>query len=73
MAYVDHAFSISDEDMMMETSYSVKSKSPIKEISLAVALFVFGAVGIVAGIAMAVNKVGGDRAHGILYLFTGIL
>ncbi|KAL0316640.1 UNVERIFIED_CONTAM: hypothetical protein Sradi_5542200 [Sesamum radiatum] len=66
MAYVDHAFSISDEDMMMETSYAVKNKPPIKEISLAVALFVFGALGIVVGIAMAVNKVGGDRAHGII-------
>ncbi|KAL0428332.1 UNVERIFIED_CONTAM: Transmembrane protein [Sesamum latifolium] len=71
MAYVDHAFSISDEDMMMETSYSVKNKPPIKEISLAVALFVFGALGIVAGIAMAVNKVGGDRAHGLFFAILG--
>ncbi|KAL0337824.1 UNVERIFIED_CONTAM: Transmembrane protein [Sesamum calycinum] len=71
MAYVDHAFSISDEDMMMETSYAVKNKPPIKEISLAVALFVFGALGIVVGIAMAVNKVGGDRAHGVFFAMLG--
>lgn len=67
MAYVDHAFSISDEDIMMETSYSVNNKPPIKEIALAVALLVFGALGIVLGIVMAVNKVGGDRAHGIFF------
>lgn len=65
MAYVDHAFSISDEDIMMETSYSISNKPPIKEIALAVALLVVGAVGIVLGIIMAINKVGGDRAHGI--------
>ncbi|GFP96907.1 hypothetical protein PHJA_001834800 [Phtheirospermum japonicum] len=53
MAYVDHAFSISDEDIMMETSYAVSNKPPIKEISLAVALFVCGALGIVLGIFMA--------------------
>lgn len=65
MAYVDHAFSISDEDIMMETSYVVNNRPPIKEIALAVALFAFGALGIVLGIVMAVNKVGGDRAHGM--------
>lgn len=64
MAYVDHAFSISDEDIMMETSYTVNNKPPIKEIALAVSLLVFGALAIVLGIVMAVNQVGGDRAHG---------
>ncbi|TXG61136.1 hypothetical protein EZV62_012499 [Acer yangbiense] len=63
MAYVDHAFSISDEDIMMETSYTVNNRPPIKEIGLAIALLVFGTVGIICGIAMAVNRVGGDRAH----------
>ncbi|KAL0404632.1 UNVERIFIED_CONTAM: hypothetical protein Sradi_2104000 [Sesamum radiatum] len=67
MAYVDHAFSITDEDIMMETSYSVNNKPPIKEIALAVALLVFGVLGIVFGIIMAVNQVGGDRVHGILF------
>ncbi|KAL8488983.1 hypothetical protein ACS0TY_024574 [Phlomoides rotata] len=71
MAYVDHAFSISDEDIMMETSYSISNKPPIKEIALAVALLVVGAVGIVLGIVMAVNKVGGDRAHGTLFAILG--
>lgn len=66
MAYVDHAFSISDEDIMMETSYSVNNKPPIKEIALALSLLVFGVLGIVLGAVMAVNKVGGDRAHGNL-------
>lgn len=71
MAYVDHAFSISDEDIMMETSYSVNNKPPIKEIALAVALLVFGVLGIVLGAAMAVNKVGGDRAHGTFFAILG--
>ncbi|XP_071911314.1 uncharacterized protein [Coffea arabica] len=64
MAYVDHAFSISDEDIMMDTPYTVNNRPPIKEIALAVALLVFGTLGIVLGVIMAVNKVGGDRAHG---------
>ncbi|EPS73581.1 hypothetical protein M569_01181 [Genlisea aurea] len=71
MAYVDHAFSISDEDIMVEASYVVNNKPPIKEIALAVALLVFGAVSIVVGIAMAVNKVGGDRTHGIFFSSLG--
>lgn len=64
MAYVDHAFSITDEDIMMETSYIVQNKPPIKEIALAVSLLVFGTLGIVLGLIMAANRVGGDRAHG---------
>ena len=66
MAYVDHAFSITDEDIMMETSYTVNNRPPIKEIALAVALLVFGTLGIILGIFMAYNRVGGDRAHGKL-------
>ncbi|GFY99736.1 transmembrane protein [Actinidia rufa] len=42
MAYVDHAFSISDEDIMMESSYSINNRPPIKEIALALSLLVFG-------------------------------
>ncbi|KAL2507266.1 G-type lectin S-receptor-like serine/threonine-protein kinase SD3-1 [Forsythia ovata] len=64
MAYVDHAFSISDEDIMMESSYTVSNKPPIKEIALDLSLFIFGALGIVLNIAMAINKVVGDTAHG---------
>ena len=64
MAYVDHAFSIKDEDMMMETSYTRNNKAPFIEIALAVSLLVFGTLGIIIGIFMAVNRIGGDRAHG---------
>ncbi|KAG6430908.1 hypothetical protein SASPL_108982 [Salvia splendens] len=71
MAYVDHAFSISDEDIMMGTSYSVNNKPPIKEIALALSLLVFGVLGIVLGAVMAVNKVGGDRAHGTFFAILG--
>ncbi|CDP03005.1 unnamed protein product [Coffea canephora] len=71
MAYVDHAFSISDEDIMMDTPYTVNNRPPIKEIALAVALLVFGTLGIVLGVIMAVNKVGGDRAHGLFFAILG--
>ncbi|KAK9697203.1 hypothetical protein RND81_08G021200 [Saponaria officinalis] len=73
MAYVDHAFSITDEDIMIESSYAVNNKPPIKEIALAIALLVFGVVGIVLGIYMAVNRVGGDKAHGNLILWLPFL
>ncbi|KAJ4899350.1 hypothetical protein Rs2_13301 [Raphanus sativus] len=73
MAYVDHAFSISDEDMMFETSYTVNNRPPVKEIALAVALLVFGALGIVSGFFMAYNRVGGDRGHGIFFIVLGCL
>ena len=69
MAYVDHAFSITDEDLMVETSYAVNNKPPIKEIALAISLLVFGVVGIVLGILMTYNSVGGDRAHGNFNFF----
>ncbi|XP_071724575.1 uncharacterized protein [Rutidosis leptorrhynchoides] len=71
MAYVDHAFSISDEDIMMEGTYTVNNRPPIKEIALAVALLVFGALGIVLGSVMAVNRVGGDEAHGLFFAILG--
>jgi len=69
MAYVDHAFSITDEDLMVETSYAVNNKPPIKEIALAISLLVFGVAGIVLGIFMTYNSVGGDRAHGNFNFF----
>ncbi|KAG2699554.1 hypothetical protein I3843_07G196000 [Carya illinoinensis] len=71
MAYVDHAFSITDDDIMMETSYTVNNRPPIKEIALAVSLLVFGAVGIIVGLIMAFNHVGGDRAHGLFFAILG--
>lgn len=69
--YVDHAFSISDEDMMMETSYTANNKPPIKEIALAVALLVFGTLGIIIGSLMAYHHVGGDTAHGLFFAILG--
>ncbi|KAL1553873.1 transmembrane protein 230-like protein [Salvia divinorum] len=71
MAYVDHAFSISYDDDLTETSYAVNNRPPIKETALAIALFVFGALGIVVGIFMAVNQIGGDRAHGLFFSVLG--
>ncbi|THG20785.1 hypothetical protein TEA_003859 [Camellia sinensis var. sinensis] len=41
MAYVDHAFSISDEDIMMDSSYNVNNHPLIKEIAFVVSLIVF--------------------------------
>ncbi|KAH8481565.1 hypothetical protein Peur_068763 [Populus x canadensis] len=73
MAYVDHAFSITDEDLMVETSYTVNNKPPIKEIALAVALLVFGVVGIVLGSFMTYNRVGGDRGHGLFFAILGVV
>ncbi|KAI6695431.1 hypothetical protein NL676_023141 [Syzygium grande] len=66
MAYVDHAFSISDEDMMMDSPYAVNSRAPIKEIALAVSLLVVGTLGIL-GTLMASYRVGGDRTHGVFF------
>ncbi|GAV59720.1 DUF872 domain-containing protein [Cephalotus follicularis] len=73
MAYVDHAFSITDEDIMMGTSYTVHNKPPIKEIALALSLLVFGTLGIVLGFFMAYDRVGGDRAHGIFFAVLGAI
>ncbi|KAL9314679.1 hypothetical protein ACSQ67_020131 [Phaseolus vulgaris] len=67
--YVDHAFSISDEDIMMGTSYTVNNKPPIKEIALAVSLLVCGLLGIIIGSLMAYNHVGGDTAHAMVEYF----
>ncbi|KAI4376838.1 hypothetical protein MLD38_014552 [Melastoma candidum] len=71
MAYVDHAFSISDEDMMFGTSYAVNNRPPIKEIALAVSLLVVGTLGIVLGFLMASYRVGGDRTHGVFFVVLG--
>ncbi|OAY37793.1 transmembrane protein 230 [Manihot esculenta] len=73
MAYVDHAFSITDDDLMIETSYVVNNRPPIKEIALAVSLLVFGVVGIVLGIFLASNKIGGDHAHGLFFAILGMV
>ncbi|KAL8481023.1 hypothetical protein ACS0TY_027529 [Phlomoides rotata] len=59
MGYVDHAFSISDEDIIMETSYNISNKPPIKEIALAVALQPAASTGTAATV-MCANQNGGD-------------
>lgn len=51
---------------MIETAYTVNNRPPVKEIALAVALLVFGTLGIVSGFFMAYNRVGGDRGHGTI-------
>ncbi|CAI9298109.1 unnamed protein product [Lactuca saligna] len=73
MAYVDHAFSISDEDIMMDSdsAYTVHNRPPVKEIALAISLLVFGIVGIISGIFMAINHVGGDTGHGLFFAILG--
>ncbi|CAL1375414.1 unnamed protein product [Linum trigynum] len=63
MAYVDHAFSITDDDLMMDGSYTNTNRPSIKEIGLAVSLLVFGVIGTVVGFFMTSNRVDGDRAH----------
>ncbi|XP_078443894.1 uncharacterized protein LOC144713239 isoform X2 [Wolffia australiana] len=71
MAYVDHAFSIADDDLMVDNSNAARNRLPSKEIALAVSMLVFGTLSIVFGILMATKKVGGDRAHGISFAALG--
>ncbi|XP_074570513.1 uncharacterized protein LOC141827161 [Curcuma longa] len=71
MSYVDQAFSISDEDVMMEGAYVVHQRPPVKEIALSVGLLVSGVLGIVSGVLMAANRVGGDPTHGVFFALLG--
>jgi hypothetical protein len=64
MAYVDHAFSITDDDDLVGGAVGGPRGVPVKEIAFAAALLAFGVVGVVAGSIMATHRVGGDRAHG---------
>ncbi|KAL8149445.1 uncharacterized protein LOC141706394 [Apium graveolens] len=76
MAYVDQAFSITDDDLMMDDnsfSYSVSNRPPIKEIAFAVSLLVFGIFIIVSGFFMSLYKVGGDHAHGVFFGILGAM
>ncbi|KAG8069959.1 hypothetical protein GUJ93_ZPchr0006g42028 [Zizania palustris] len=73
MAYVDHAFSISDEDDLVGGAVGGPRGAPVKEIAFAAALLAFGALGAIGGILMAANRVGGDRAHGIFFMILGIV
>lgn len=56
---------------MMEGSHADNNRGPIKEIALAVSLLVFGTLAIFLGIFMAINKVGGDTAHGLFFAILG--
>ncbi|KAK8959367.1 hypothetical protein KSP40_PGU022446 [Platanthera guangdongensis] len=47
--------------------------SSTKTIVLAVALLIFGVVGIVLGIVMTYNRAAGDRAHGIFLAILGVV
>jgi hypothetical protein len=64
MAYVDHAFSITDDDDLIGGAVGGPRGAPVKEIAFAAALLAFGVLGVVGGLVMAANRVGGDRAHG---------
>ncbi|KAB2620456.1 transmembrane protein 230-like [Pyrus ussuriensis x Pyrus communis] len=57
--------------MMMEDSYTVNNKPPIKEIALALALLVTDTLGLVIVILMAYNHASGDKAHGLFFAILG--
>ncbi|KAJ7564128.1 hypothetical protein O6H91_02G003500 [Diphasiastrum complanatum] len=71
MAYVDHTFSITDDGPM--DSYVIGNRPPIKEIALTGAFLVLGSLGVIVGIIMIHNRVGGDKAHGIAFTVLGSL
>ncbi|TVU32808.1 hypothetical protein EJB05_24569 [Eragrostis curvula] len=73
MAYVDHAFSITDDDDLIGGAVGGPRGAPVKEIAFAAALLAFGVLGVVGGLVMAANQVGGDRAHGIFFMILGIV
>jgi hypothetical protein len=71
MAYVDHAFSLTDEDDLVDGAMWGRPRGPpVKEIAFAAALLAFGALGVVAGLVMAAHQVGGDRSHGEMNIST---
>lgn len=63
MAYVDHAFSISDEDDLVGSAVGGPAARPSRR-SPSRPRLAFGALGAIGGVLMAANNVGGDRAHG---------
>eukprot|EP00243_Klebsormidium_subtile_P003840 TRINITY_DN17455_c0_g1_i1.p1 TRINITY_DN17455_c0_g1~~TRINITY_DN17455_c0_g1_i1.p1 ORF type:complete len:102 (-),score=12.85 TRINITY_DN17455_c0_g1_i1:335-640(-) len=54
-------------------SLIVHHRPPYKEILLAVGLLTLGAAGIVIGMVMIYNKIGGDHLHGIVFTILGAL
>ncbi|KAM0923941.1 hypothetical protein ACQ4PT_005203 [Festuca glaucescens] len=74
MAYVDQAFSLTDEDDLVDGEMWGRPRGPpVKEIAFAAALLAFGALGVVAGLVMAAHQVGGDRSHGIFFTVLGVV
>ncbi|CAN6177261.1 unnamed protein product, partial [Urochloa humidicola] len=73
MAYVDHAFSITDDDDLVGGEVGGPRGAPVKEIAFAAALLAFGVLGVVAGSFMAAHQVGGDSAHGIFFAVLGVV
>ncbi|CAN6200893.1 unnamed protein product [Urochloa humidicola] len=73
MAYVDHAFSITDDDDLVGGAVGGPRGPPVKEIAFAAALLAFGVLGVVAGSFMAAHQVGGDSAHGIFFAILGMV
>lgn len=69
MAYVDHTFSISEDDF--EDTSILYNRPPVKEIALAISLLTFGTLGILAGLIMMYHKIGGDRGHGMFFTILG--
>eukprot|EP00270_Netrium_digitus_P007746 TRINITY_DN2275_c0_g1_i1.p1 TRINITY_DN2275_c0_g1~~TRINITY_DN2275_c0_g1_i1.p1 ORF type:complete len:101 (-),score=21.41 TRINITY_DN2275_c0_g1_i1:281-583(-) len=70
MAYVDQTFSITED---YNGELIIHNKPPWKEIGLAAGLLFLGVAGIVGGSFMAYEKIGGDRAHGIVFFILGLL
>ncbi|EFJ16606.1 hypothetical protein SELMODRAFT_116365 [Selaginella moellendorffii] len=68
MAYVDHTFSIGDDE---PAGTPIDGRSPVKEIALAAACLGLGSVSMVAGLVMMYHRVGGDKAHGIAFMVLG--
>jgi hypothetical protein len=63
IAYVDHAFSICDEDDLVVSVIRSSRGAHVKEIPFAIVLLAFGALDAIGRLLMAVNRVGGDRTH----------
>lgn len=71
MAYVDHTFSITDDDDDFEGTFIVHNRPPVKEIGLAFTLLTLGIAGIIGGLVMMFKKIGGDRGHGLFFAILG--
>ncbi|KAJ0647572.1 putative transmembrane protein [Helianthus annuus] len=73
MAYADHAFSIFDEDIMMDSdsAYTTHNRIPVKKIALTVSLL--GVIVIVSSIIMVVNCVHDNTRSVIITIVSSFL